>query len=313
MVSIPGILWPSWQSFYIIGILTGVGTERELTKEGKVAKMNVISIDCDSFKIQCTLFGTYVDQLNAFLTTGEVDNAVISIEFSKVKFFRDNIYVQNCIDCTRVEYNVLTEEALLLKKRMLETMESPSQGLIQLCESSKQTPEDEFLQTTTRNTIAGLKDCREINVNTFIVLATIKHAVDDDDWWYTACICNKAVYPDSKMFFCEKCNKHVMKVTLRYKVQLRVIDDTDSTTFLLFDREASSLLSKSCAEKFESHDKDLLTKFGSECNESQSQTVDLSNDSVIVTPLKRQSPQLLQVGEDNLPLKTFKRTVKIEK
>ena len=58
---------------------------------------------------------------------------------------------------------------------------------------------------------------------------------------------------------------------------------------------------------------DLLTKFGSECNESQSQTVDLSNDNVIVTPLKRQSPPLLQVGDDNLPLKTFKRTVQIEK
>ncbi|KAK6646240.1 hypothetical protein PHAVU_L003637 [Phaseolus vulgaris] len=224
------------RSTNIIGILT----ERELTKEGKVTKMNVISIDCDGFRIQCTLFGTYVDKLNAFLSTGEVDNAVISIEFAKVKFFRDNIYVQNCIDCTRVEYNVLTEEALLLKKS-------------QLCESSKQIPEDEFHQTTTRNTIAGLKDCRE--VNTFIVLATIKHVVDDDDWWYTACICNKTVYPDSKMFFCEKCNKHVIKVTLRYKVQLRVIDDTDSTTFMLFDREASSLLSKSCVEMFESHDK----------------------------------------------------------
>jgi len=29
-------------------------------------------------------------------------------------YYIDNIYVQNCIDCTRVEYNVLTEEALLL-------------------------------------------------------------------------------------------------------------------------------------------------------------------------------------------------------
>ncbi|ESW20231.1 hypothetical protein PHAVU_006G191400 [Phaseolus vulgaris] len=250
------------------------------------------------------------------------------------------------------------------RNRMLETMESPSQGLSQLCESSKQTPKDEFLQTTTRNTITGLKDCRELNVNPFIVLATIKHVVDDNDWWYTVCICNKAVYPDSKMFFCEKCNKHVMKVTLRYKVQLRVIDDTDFTTFMLFDREASSLLSKSCTEMFESHDKNgnlpnefaqILEKnilfkvdskmdkgfrfeqtrvkkicvdediiqcfisdnnsslFGSECNESQSQTVDLSNENVIVTPLKRQSPPLLQVGKDNLPLKTFKRTVKIEK
>ncbi|XP_068498023.1 uncharacterized protein [Phaseolus vulgaris] len=237
-------------------------------------------------------------------------------------------------------------------------MESPSQGLSQLCESSKQTPKDEFLQTTTRNTITGLKDCRELNVNPFIVLATIKHVVDDNDWWY--------------------------------KVQLRVIDDTDFTTFMLFDREASSLLSKSCTEMFESHDKngnlpnefaqileknilfkvdskmdkgfrfeqtrvkkicvdediiqcfisdnnssleiydqdgkkgkgklpltnascENITEFGSECNESQSQTVDLSNENVIVTPLKRQSPPLLQVGKDNLPLKTFKRTVKIEK
>ncbi|XP_068480801.1 replication factor A protein 1-like [Phaseolus vulgaris] len=357
----------------IIGVLTGVGTERELRKEGRTSKLNVISIDCDGFRIQCTLFGNYVDQLNAFLAAGEVENVVIAIQFAKVKLFRDNIYIQNCIDCTKVKYNVLTEEALLLKKRMLESMDSPSQGLSQLCESSKQTPEDEFLQTSTGTTIAGLKDCRE--VNTFIVLCTIKHVVDNDDWWYTACICNKAVYPDSKMFFCEKCNKHIMKVTFR---------------------EANSLLNKSCAEILETHDKngnlpkefadilekkvlfkvdsktdtgfrfeqtfrvkkicmdediierfisgnnsslelydqdgkkgkgklalndasceniteDLLNKFGSECNECQSQTVDLSNDNATVTPLKRQSPTLIEFAEENLPLKTFKRNIKIEK
>jgi len=33
------------------------------------------------------------------------------------------------------------------------------------------------------------------------VLATIKHIVADDDWWYTTCLCNKTVYLDSKMFF----------------------------------------------------------------------------------------------------------------
>jgi len=59
--------------------------------------------------------------------------------------------------------------------------------------------------------------------------------------------------------------------------------------------------------------KDLFTKFGSKCNESQSQTVDLSNGNVTVTPLKRESPPLVEVAEDNLSLKTFKRTVKIEK
>ena len=43
---------------------------------------------------------------------------------------------------------------------------------------------------------------------------------------------------------------------------------------------------------------DLFPEFGSECNESQSQTVNLSNDSVTVTPLKRQSSPMVQVVED---------------
>ena len=36
---------------------------------------------------------------------------------------------------------------------------------------------------------------------------------------------------------------------------MRVIDDTNSTTFVLFDRDATTLINKSCAELFESHDK----------------------------------------------------------
>ena len=58
---------------------------------------------------------------------------------------------------------------------------------------------------------------------------------------------------------------------------------------------------------------DLLNKFGSECNECQSQTVNLSKDNATLTPLKRQSSALIEVAEENLPLKTFKRNIKIEK
>jgi len=33
------------------------------------------------------------------------------------------------------------------------------------------------------------------------------------------------------------------------------MDETDSTTFVLFDRDAITLINKSCAELFESNDK----------------------------------------------------------
>ncbi|XP_068485033.1 uncharacterized protein [Phaseolus vulgaris] len=171
-------------SIDVIGILTGVGTQRELNRSGSTTKLNAISIEADG---------------------------------------------------------------------MIESMDSPTQGLSQLCDSGKQNVEDEFITFIHRNTIQGPKDCKE--ESTFVILATIKHIVADDDWWYTACLCGKVVYPDSKMFFCEKYNKHVIKVQQRYKLKLRVIDETDSTTFVLFDRDATTLINKSCAELFESHDK----------------------------------------------------------
>jgi len=42
----------------------------------------------NSFRIECTLFGNYVDELNVFLSSGEVQNVVVSIEFAKVKVFK---------------------------------------------------------------------------------------------------------------------------------------------------------------------------------------------------------------------------------
>ncbi|QCD86684.1 hypothetical protein DEO72_LG3g1209 [Vigna unguiculata] len=88
--------------------------------------------------------------------------------------------------------------------KMFENTESPSQGLTQLSQSSKHSLKDEFLSLTLRNDIQGLKDCKQ--VTTYVVFGTIKYIITEEDWWYTSCVCNKVVYPDSNMFFCEKCN-----------------------------------------------------------------------------------------------------------
>ncbi len=58
--------------------------------------------------------------------------------------------------------------------------------------------------------------CMVMQGTSFIVLGTISEIVDEDGWWYTACSCNKKVYADSNMYFCEKCDRHVVHVTPRY-------------------------------------------------------------------------------------------------
>ncbi|CAJ2638424.1 unnamed protein product [Trifolium pratense] len=65
----------------VIGFLTEIGQEREITNQnGSTTKLNVISLEADGHKLQCTLFGPYVDELNTFVGAGDLNNAVERID-----------------------------------------------------------------------------------------------------------------------------------------------------------------------------------------------------------------------------------------
>lgn len=222
--------------------MTGVGIEREYERNGVTTKLNVISLEADGHKVQCTLFGSYVDDLNNFLATGEIQNVVVIVQFGKVKTFQDKIHIQNCINCSRLVFNSNCQDAVQLRNRLTSNGETPSPVVLtQLTAEPRVQLIDEFLYNGPRATIQALKDC--FNETTFVVLATIKRIVNEESWYYATCLCTKAVYPDSQMYFCEKCDKHVMKVCPRFCLKLRVMENTDSAVFVLFDRNAS-LLSK---------------------------------------------------------------------
>ncbi|QCD78217.1 Nucleic acid-binding [Vigna unguiculata] len=158
---------------------------------------------------------------------------------------------------------------------MFENNESPSQGLTQLSQTSKNIVEENFLTLTPRTTIQGLKDCKE--VTTYILFGTIKHILVGDDWWYTACVCNKVVYPDSKMFFCEKCNKHVIK-DLSVRFTKETIESGSQSPELIQDNPTND-------DANSSHKR-----------ESGKKTASLES-----------------IEEDNVPLKLLKRNIKKEK
>ncbi|KAL5062574.1 hypothetical protein RYX36_024311 [Vicia faba] len=82
---------------------------------------------------------------------------------------------------------------------------------------------------------------------------TIKHVIGGNDWWYVACVYNKGVITDSKRIFCTKCEKHVWTIVPRYRIKLRVIDETDSTIFVVFDRDCY-LLKKMYADLIDQMD-----------------------------------------------------------
>ena len=75
------------------------------------------------------------------------------------------IGLQNVHGATDIFFNPDIEEAHLLKQKYSEINEGGSVVLSQLCDSSKSTPEDEFLTFTNRKSIEELKTSKEVHLS----------------------------------------------------------------------------------------------------------------------------------------------------
>jgi hypothetical protein len=49
----------------------------------------------------------------------------------------------------------------------------------------------------------------------YVVFGTVELIDGFSDWWYVACACHKRVVPDGGMYYCERCQKHVLAVDPR--------------------------------------------------------------------------------------------------
>ncbi|KAK2449021.1 replication protein A 70 kDa DNA-binding subunit E [Trifolium repens] len=227
-VPISEIVGGSYDTDYlcdVMGVLTGVGQEREVTNQnGSTTKLNVIALEANGSKIQCTLFGNYVDELNVFLGAGDCNNAVVIMQFAKAKNFQDKIHIQNCMNCSLLFFNSSCAESVAFKSSLAENVNTPSPlALTQIGCESRVEPIDEFLHNTRRITLQCLRDAGSEGYH--VVAATIK-----------------------------KCNKHVVRVFPRFCIKVRVMDNTDSAIFVIFDKDASSLFDLSCADMVQALD-----------------------------------------------------------
>ncbi|XP_020963869.1 uncharacterized protein LOC110265286 [Arachis ipaensis] len=114
--------------------------------------------------------------------------------------------------------------------------------------------EEDFMKLTPRCTAKSLDDNNR--AETFVVLAKIAEIVEDGPWWYSACVCGRVVNL-RPVFMC------ILKKS-KFRVKVLVEDSTGVFIFVLFDREASYLLNKTCAHLFEQYLKDVDVVFGTQ-------------------------------------------------
>ncbi|RYR73995.1 hypothetical protein Ahy_A02g008594 [Arachis hypogaea] len=232
----------------VIGLLTSVGEEKEYAREGKIVKMIALELTSKDLTVRCALFGDYVNQVNHFLASGYVEQPVVVIQLAKVKFFRGQVGLQNVMYATQMLFNPDIPEVVDFRQSMIEQGGSGTQPLFIANEGKVLSLEDDFMRLTRKCTIEELQDNNQ--EGSFIIFGAIQGIVEDGGWWYSACVCGKGIHPQNGAYYCDFCLKHITNVTPRFKIKVTVEDHTGEGIFLLFDREASYLLKKSCADLF---------------------------------------------------------------
>ncbi|XP_072071781.1 replication protein A 70 kDa DNA-binding subunit C-like [Arachis hypogaea] len=198
--------------------------------------------------VRCALFGNYVNQVNHFLASGYVEQPVVVIQLAKVKFFRGQVGLQNVMYATQILFNHDLPEVVEFRQSIVEQGVNGTQPLFIANEGKVVSLEDDFMRLTRKCTIEELQDNNE--EGSFIIFGTIQGIVEDGGWWYSACVCGNGIYPQNGAYYCDFCLKHITNVTPRFKIKITVEDHSGEGIFLLFDREASYLLKKSCADLF---------------------------------------------------------------
>ncbi|KAL0009241.1 hypothetical protein SO802_010743 [Lithocarpus litseifolius] len=68
-------------------------------------------------------------------------------------------------------------------------------------------------------------------------------------WYYVAClICKTKVKQVKGVLWCERCRNEPKFAVPSYRIQVQVQDETDTTTFILFDKAAEKIISKTTRE-----------------------------------------------------------------
>ncbi|XP_061365002.1 uncharacterized protein LOC133308396 [Gastrolobium bilobum] len=237
----------------VIGLLSGIGEVREHVISGRNTKMVVVELEnLRGQKLECTLWESYVDEVQTFLAKNQSAQNVIILQLARINSFRGKIGIANTKYTTKILFDSNIPEIVEFKKRLSGDLMESSQMLTQLSSPSSYSYENDFLKDTGRKFLTDIKNC--IDATTCITYGTVKSIESKYNWWYKSCKkCPYSVCEDFEKWYCKNCQKHWNEYTPKFSVQVRVVDNTDSASFVLFDRDCLSLLGVSAAELREQH------------------------------------------------------------
>ncbi|KAJ1434120.1 Nucleic acid-binding, OB-fold [Sesbania bispinosa] len=219
-----------WFESDFIGIVTGISEELNLSKEDRQTRLILIDMVDEMGKIRCAIFGHLIDTVKGHLTLPRCGLPVLITQLARVNLYRGEVGIQNLMNASELLWNPDIPEAVEFKNG-LAVHEIETDVAISLISDNARpiSIREQFLKMYPRRRVGELNHLLEDG--TYIVHGTITEVFQEDDWWYIACSCMRAVDFDQGFPYCV------------------VSDETESSELIMFDAECYSLINIPCKGK----------------------------------------------------------------
>ncbi|KAF3957708.1 hypothetical protein CMV_017305 [Castanea mollissima] len=218
----------------------------EIKTRGRPTKMRNIQLLLEESKsIRTTLWGNTTQQIDDDFYKTNKGPFIVIVTSTIVKTFRGEYQLSSTF-ATKLYINLDIPEVAEIRN-IYTTMDITVKDIL-----SKELPkaQDGELALHNRKTVAEIKDL-EWNSKTKDLLVTCNAKIININnkygWYYFAClICKTKVKQVKGVLWCERC-KNQPKFAIP-RIQVQVQDETGSTTFILFDKGAEKIISKTAKE-----------------------------------------------------------------
>ncbi|CAH9075812.1 unnamed protein product [Cuscuta epithymum] len=230
-----------------------IGAFHDIVRSDNSAPLKKASFwmkDLSGDMIMCTLWQDYASKFLEFHENHKSELIVVILTQAKIKEpeGKNPMFIQNSKFGSKL---LINEDIVDIQKFKdsycsVQANEGPSQSQSQLS-NSKFTEQDKL---TYKASVMSLSDINGLTEETTCVtIGTIaKFVVGKSGWSYEACsACTKKAEPHINSFTC-KCGKCNEKTTLRYRLEVMVYNNKDSTRCVLWDQECVQIIGRTASE-----------------------------------------------------------------
>ncbi|XP_025678384.1 replication protein A 70 kDa DNA-binding subunit D-like [Arachis hypogaea] len=232
-----------------MGLLTAKGDINDFSRNGKKSIYIVVELDDmeGHDKIRCTLWEEFVTKLVKHIEKQKTSEYIIIMQFAKFNMFKGTLGISNTNYNSILYINLDFQEVKDFRKRIIMFGVPFSNQLSKIAADPAYNLEDDLLNQSTYKPICELKELFEDG--SFVTIGTIVALDSNNGWWYKGCKqCFHSLKEADNSYHCTICDTFPTSHTPRYSINLRVADDTNTTSFIIYDKEATKFFGSTASE-----------------------------------------------------------------